>query len=147
MVIIETGDRDFGHRGRDVAVRRYRADQALDDGRGGVGGDAGDIGHRGAAGRGDRLLGRGKLVMQLRLELLVGRVRCRRLLLAGLVGDRLRAGARIRERLLIGDVGRVRLILEALRRRQIVGDVLAALVQYPRRSAAMRSATSARRAG
>src|SRR3984885_15599899 len=120
---------DFRHRGMDVALRRGRAEKALDNGRRRIRGDATDIAHGGAAGCGDRLLGRRQLLVQLRLELLVDGIRLRGLLLAGLVGDRLRPGAGIGERLLIGRIGRFRLLLEALRRRQIVSDALRAVSQ------------------
>ena len=71
-----------------------------------------DIAHGGAAGRCDRLLAAGEPHAAAPRS---GR-RFRRLLLTGVVGDALRAGARIGERLLIGRAGRVRLVLIAAAR-------------------------------
>ena len=78
----------FAEGGGDVVFRRSLADQPLDDGRGSIVGDAADIAHGGRTGRGDRFLGRSKLLVELRLEPLAGRFGLGRLLLARLVGDR-----------------------------------------------------------
>src|SRR5215208_5953094 len=58
----------FVDRRRDGGRGRYRADQPLDDRGRGVDRDGAHIGHCGGLGRGDLLLGLGKLGVELRLE-------------------------------------------------------------------------------
>ena len=67
-----------GDRGLDRAAGRRRADQPLDDGRGGVDRDAADVGHGGGLGRGDGLLGLGELGVELGLRAPCGPPRPRR---------------------------------------------------------------------
>ncbi len=96
--------------------------------------------------RGDRLLGLGDAGVELRIERPCGGLGRGRLLLAGLVGERLRAAARVGQRLLVGRDGGVGLVLEALRLGEIAVDALPARPRGSRRRAAARPATSAGRA-
>jgi hypothetical protein len=75
--------------------------------------------HSSGAGRGDRLLRRRQPLVELSFEPLVGRLGRGRLLLAGFGGDRLRPRAGVGERLLVGGVGGVGLLLKSLRRLEI----------------------------
>src|SRR5665213_2184618 len=113
-----------GNRVGDGLVARRLPDQALDDGAGGVLGDAADTAHRRLLGAGDGGLGRGQLGVEFVFQRLAAGLRSGRLLVTGLVGDRLRIGAGIGQRFLIGRDRRVRLCLQSAGFRDIVVDVL-----------------------
>src|ERR1700687_5561615 len=80
-------------RARDRVSRRGYADQAGDDGSGGVLGDAAHIGHGGGIGRRNAVFRVGELALQLGLELLAVRLGGSVELVAGFRRDRLGPGA------------------------------------------------------
>jgi hypothetical protein len=131
-------------RGGDLMLGRRLADQAFDDGRA-VSAAMLPTLPIAACGLPRSIARRRQPFVQLRLEPLVGRLGlgacCSRVALAIDCARRARRRAPSRRRM-----RRVRLLLEAIRRRKIVGDALAALGEDRRRCAATRSATSARRA-
>ena len=98
-------------------------------------------------GGGDGLLGLRQLDVELALERLAGGVRRGRLLVARLVGDGLRAGAGIGQRLFIGRHRLVGLHLELPGLGDVVGDALLPALDDRGRRAAAPISPSARRAG
>src|SRR5215470_18191969 len=101
-----------GDSGLDLAACGCRADQALDDRRGGAGSDALDVGHGGGSARRDRLFGLADLGIELGVERLAGTLGGLGLALAGLVGESLRPAAGIGQRFLVGDRRSVRFRLQ-----------------------------------
>src|SRR6202790_1967678 len=99
-----------------------QSDQALDDRGGGLNRDAAHVAHRGRLARPDGGFRPGELGVELGLETVTLRVRLGIEPTACLAGDRLRAGAGFRERLLVSAERRLRLVLEALRLPHVVRD-------------------------
>src|SRR5260221_3533778 len=112
-------------RARDRVRRRSYADQAGDDGGGGLVGDASYIGHGGGLGRRDALLGLGELAVQLAFEILAVRLGRGVELVAGFGRDRLGPGAGIGQRPFVCRDGGVRLGLHAGGLGGVTGDAAA----------------------
>ena len=122
------------------------AGQSLDNGAGGLFRDAANITHRCLLGGGDRLFRIRQPDVELILEGLAAGIRFRGLLVARFIRDRLRAAARIRQRLLVGRRGLVGLGLQRACFGDIAFDMLAPALDDCRRRAATPASPSAHRA-
>ena len=111
---------------RDRFIGRRTADQPLDDGARGLLRDPAHIAHGGLLGGGDGLFRVRQFDVELILEGLAAGIRFCRLPVARLIGDRLRAAARVGERLLVGGDRLVGFGLQRAGLGDVVFDVLLA---------------------
>src|SRR5215212_371712 len=119
----------IGNRAGHLLAGRRDANEPLDDRCGSLGRDIPHIQHGRGALVADDLLGISDALIELRIETFTAGLSLLRRALPRLIGQSLRATARVRQRLLIGCDGGVRLVLEALRFGEIAFNALASMLQ------------------